>query len=96
MYADCACSCFLVVFANLKQCIKVPTTCIKVAARLRHFKRVCMTTAPAVAKLHISNCAFMTQGGYNDANSAAAAAREYYLQAKIASEAAERWAQGKF
>lgn len=35
-----------------------------------------------------------TQGGYNDASSAAAAAREYYLQAKLASEAAERWAQG--
>lgn len=35
-----------------------------------------------------------SQGGYNDANSAAAAAREYYLQAKLASEAAERWAQG--
>lgn len=34
------------------------------------------------------------QGGYNDASSAAAAAREYYLQAKLASEAAERWAQG--
>lgn len=36
----------------------------------------------------------MVQGGYNDATSAAAAAREYYLQAKLASEAAERWAQG--
>ena len=35
------------------------------------------------------------QGGYSDASSAAAAAREYYLQAKLASEAAERWAQGK-
>jgi len=35
------------------------------------------------------------KGGYNDANSAAAAAREYYLQAKLASEAAERWAQGE-
>ncbi|KAL3159859.1 hypothetical protein ABBQ38_010260 [Trebouxia sp. C0009 RCD-2024] len=35
-----------------------------------------------------------SQGGYNDASSAAAAAREYYLQAKLASEAAERWAQG--
>ena len=34
------------------------------------------------------------QAGYNDATSAAAAAREYYLQAKLASEAAERWAQG--
>ena len=38
----------------------------------------------------------MVQGGYNDATSAAAAAREYYLQAKLASEAAERWAQGHF
>ena len=36
----------------------------------------------------------MVQGEYNDATSAAAAAREYYLQAKLASEAAERWAQG--
>lgn len=34
------------------------------------------------------------QGGYSDATTAAAAAREYYLQAKLASEAAERWAQG--
>ena len=35
------------------------------------------------------------QGGYHNATSAAAAAREYYLQAKLASEAAERWAQGQ-
>lgn len=34
------------------------------------------------------------QGEYSDASTAAAAAREYYLQAKLASEAAERYAQG--
>lgn len=39
---------------------------------------------------------YMVQGRYNDATSAAAAAREYYLQAKLASEAAEHWAQGHF
>lgn len=37
----------------------------------------------------------LLQGGYSDASAAAAAARDYYLQAKLASEAAERWAQGK-
>ncbi|DBB02869.1 TPA: hypothetical protein ACH3X1_013475 [Trebouxia sp. C0004] len=46
------------------------------------------------AGLHHSSQGPGSQGGYNDANSAAAAAREYYLQAKLASEAAERWAQG--
>ena len=36
----------------------------------------------------------LVQGEYSDASTAAAAAREYYLQAKLASEAAERYAQG--
>lgn len=52
------------------------------------------TCAQDCGQAALSQSCAATQAGYNDATSAAAAAKEYYLQAKLASEAAERWAQG--